>query len=156
FTDPLPCVHSISIPYFFFFFKQKTAYEISRDWSSDVCSSDLKCTFIIGANDGILPARPNEEGVFSESDRETLADTGLQLAPGSRETLLDENFLIYCALTSPQEALYISYPLANEEGKSLLPSPIIKRLKDIFPLINERFYMNEPSELPVSEQLEYI
>src|SRR5216110_3566620 len=28
---------------FFFFFKQKTAYEISsRDWSSDVCSSDLR------------------------------------------------------------------------------------------------------------------
>ena len=28
--------------YFFFFFTQKTAYEIvSRDWSSDVCSSDL-------------------------------------------------------------------------------------------------------------------
>src|SRR5210317_1961941 len=28
---------------FFFFFKQKTAYEISEcDWSSDVCSSDLK------------------------------------------------------------------------------------------------------------------
>ena len=26
----------------FFFFKQKTAYEfVSRDWSSDVCSSDL-------------------------------------------------------------------------------------------------------------------
>ena len=26
-----------------FFFKQKTAYDIvSRDWSSDVCSSDLK------------------------------------------------------------------------------------------------------------------
>src|ERR1051326_9334561 len=27
---------------FFFFFKQKTAYEINEcDWSSDVCSSDL-------------------------------------------------------------------------------------------------------------------
>src|ERR1022692_2268517 len=26
---------------FFFFFKQKTAYEIQGDWSSDVCSSDL-------------------------------------------------------------------------------------------------------------------
>src|SRR5438445_2400217 len=25
----------------FFFFKQKTAYEILADWSSDVCSSDL-------------------------------------------------------------------------------------------------------------------
>src|SRR5919198_3705298 len=32
----------IRIPSTFFFFKQKTAYEIvSRDWSSDVCSSDL-------------------------------------------------------------------------------------------------------------------
>src|SRR5216117_4239529 len=28
---------------FFFFFKQKTAYEIRKgDWSSDVCSSDLQ------------------------------------------------------------------------------------------------------------------
>src|SRR5580658_10723817 len=26
---------------YFFFFKQKTAYEIQGDWSSDVCSSDL-------------------------------------------------------------------------------------------------------------------
>ncbi len=30
----------------FFFFKQKTAYEIGTgDWSSDVCSSDLKFSF---------------------------------------------------------------------------------------------------------------
>ena len=30
----------------FFFFKQKTAYEIvSRDWSSDVCSSDLRVSW---------------------------------------------------------------------------------------------------------------
>src|SRR3546814_8176154 len=29
----------------FFFFKQKTAYEMRiSDWSSDVCSSDLRCT----------------------------------------------------------------------------------------------------------------
>src|SRR5690242_6090955 len=28
--------------YTFFFFKQKTAYEMTCDWSSDVCSSDLE------------------------------------------------------------------------------------------------------------------
>src|SRR6056300_1796978 len=33
---------------FFFFFKQKTAYEISEcDWSSDVCSSDLACPKVV-------------------------------------------------------------------------------------------------------------
>ena len=32
----------IRLVFFFFFFKQKTAYEIYQcDWSSDVCSSDL-------------------------------------------------------------------------------------------------------------------
>src|SRR5919109_2775740 len=31
------------VRFLFFFFKQKTAYDIvSRDWSSDVCSSDLQ------------------------------------------------------------------------------------------------------------------
>ena len=32
----------------FFFFKQKTAYEIGTgDWSSDVCSSDLGLPYLI-------------------------------------------------------------------------------------------------------------
>src|SRR3546814_8179340 len=34
---------SLAVGSFFFFFKQKTAYEMRiSDWSSDVCSSDLK------------------------------------------------------------------------------------------------------------------
>jgi hypothetical protein len=33
--------------FFFFFFKQKTAYEIlDGDWSSDVCSSDLQAAYL--------------------------------------------------------------------------------------------------------------
>src|SRR3546814_14060893 len=36
------CSYCIFVNYFFFFFKQKTAYEMRiSDWSSDVCSSDL-------------------------------------------------------------------------------------------------------------------
>src|SRR3546814_1949626 len=37
-------VYLISCFCFFFFFNQKTAYEMRiSDWSSDVCSSDLGC-----------------------------------------------------------------------------------------------------------------
>src|SRR5213594_4115577 len=52
----------------FFFFKQKTAYEISvRDWSSDVCSSDLR-----GANGRYHPGKRSfrirfKEGHFLEA-----------------------------------------------------------------------------------------
>src|SRR3546814_3693172 len=37
---------------FFFFFKQKTAYEMRiSDWSSDVCSSDLPAIALVQAQD---------------------------------------------------------------------------------------------------------
>src|SRR3546814_15359403 len=43
----------------FFFFKQKTAYEMRiSDWSSDVCSSDLVQR--PGPRDGVQPDRPRE------------------------------------------------------------------------------------------------
>src|SRR5699024_12099327 len=44
YRSPYPthcCLSSPLIETFLFFFKQKTAYEIETDWSSDVCSSDL-------------------------------------------------------------------------------------------------------------------
>src|SRR3546814_13803023 len=47
----------------FFFFKQKTAYEMRiRDWSSDVCSSDLRppCPSISRAHDGSDPAMSHD------------------------------------------------------------------------------------------------
>src|SRR5881396_4007356 len=56
----------------FFFFKQKTAYEMVRsDWSSDVCSSDLAPTPIpIAARDpvhtGDVNARSEERRVGKE------------------------------------------------------------------------------------------
>ncbi|MCA1030971.1 helicase-exonuclease AddAB subunit AddB [Bacillus timonensis] len=118
--------------------------------------SNVKCSFIIGANDGVLPARPNEEGILSEQDREQLQESGLLLAPGSRQQLLDENFIIYGAFTSASQRVYVSYPLANEEGKSLMPSIMIKRLKDLFPSIQELYWMNEPGEQADGDQLNFI
>src|SRR3546814_3308151 len=41
-SDPYMVVLSVALMWRFFFFKQKTAYEMRiSDWSSDVCSSDL-------------------------------------------------------------------------------------------------------------------
>src|SRR3546814_13770247 len=47
---------------FFFFFKQKTAYEMRiSDWSSDVCSSDLGAGFIV------TPAEAHTLGLGNDS-----------------------------------------------------------------------------------------
>src|SRR3546814_6252246 len=59
-------------PYFVvFFFKQKTAYEMRiSDWSSDVCSSDLK----IGLND--LADRGKGGGIAHRQRQLEVAHTG--------------------------------------------------------------------------------
>ncbi|MDF2662718.1 MAG: ATP-dependent helicase, partial [Paenibacillus sp.] len=107
-------------------------------------SGAVRHCFVLGANDGVIPAKPDEAGVLSEPERERLIEAGLELADGSRRKLLDESFLIYIALVTPAESLWVSYPLADEEGKSLLPSEIVKRLKTMFPAIRERQLLTDP------------
>ncbi|WP_456275926.1 helicase-exonuclease AddAB subunit AddB [Bacillus sp. AK128] len=118
--------------------------------------SGIKATFILGINDGVIPAVPSEDGVLNENERELLGNTGLKLAPGGKQQLLDEQFLLYMAVSSPANQLWLSYPLANEEGKSLVPSIFIKRIKDLFPSIREELVLQDPTELSEQEQLEYI
>src|SRR3546814_1718808 len=50
----------VSLFVFFFFFKQKTAYEMRiSDWSSDVCSSDLPKGFFVPGN--VVPVHHSDE-----------------------------------------------------------------------------------------------
>lgn len=116
----------------------------------------LKTAFIVGANDGVLPAKPVEDGILADNERELLHYNGIELAPGSRRKLLDENFFIYLAVTSASDRLYLSYPLADEEGKALLPSVVVKRLKEMFPNAKEMVSLNEPESEETDEQLAFI
>ena len=72
--------------FFFFFFKQKTAYEIYQcDWSSDVCSSDLKiakiffvdawCNEVLGAL-ASSEEPPLPEGISEEEEEEMMIEIG--------------------------------------------------------------------------------
>src|SRR3546814_6923440 len=52
---------------FFFFFKQKTAYEMRiSDWSSDVCSSDLRVEQLELARRAVAIAIKDVEGLVVE------------------------------------------------------------------------------------------
>lgn len=120
-------------------------------------SSHVKHLFLLGINEGIMPAALQEEGVLSDQERMRMTELGIELAPGLTRRLLDERFLIYEALTAASESLWLSYPLADEEGKALLPSEVIRHVKTIFPTLKERFLADRPSaEDGEEEQLEYI
>ncbi|WP_419888740.1 helicase-exonuclease AddAB subunit AddB [Neobacillus niacini] len=118
--------------------------------------TDIKTAFIVGVNEGVLPAKIADEGILSDDEREMLMESDLIVAPSSRTRLLDEHFIAYKALTTPSESLYVSYPLANDEGKALIASSYIKRLKDMYPNLAEHFYGTDPAELTEEEQLNFV
>lgn len=96
-------------------------------------SHEIQVLFILGANDGVLPAASRDEGMLSDKDRDILKDLGLELAPDTKTQAFDEQFLLYSSLTKTGGFLRISYPLGDSEGKGLRPSTIVSKLKRIFP-----------------------
>ncbi|OCA84321.1 helicase-exonuclease AddAB subunit AddB [Bacillus sp. FJAT-27225] len=118
--------------------------------------AEIKVAFVIGLNEGVLPAKVSDDGIIGDAERGLLLSAGLKLGPSSTERLLDENFIAYKAFVTPADALYVSYPLANAEGKSLIPSSYISRVKDLFPESKERMYAADPADQHEDEQLAFI
>ena len=92
---------------------------------------NIAAIFVLGANDGVLPMRGQGEGLLTDAERGQMMAFGLELAPGSQADSFAERFLVYTGLTRASKYLWISYPLADEEGKGLSPSMLIKRLREL-------------------------
>jgi ATP-dependent helicase/nuclease subunit B len=117
---------------------------------------EVRANFLIGINDGILPARPSAEGILTNQERELLLARGLNLAPDAKRCLFDEQYLVYLGLTRASEYLWISYALADQEGRALNPSVIIQDLQEVFPGIRVQDCPLEPAGVDCQEDLDFI
>ncbi|VYU13227.1 helicase-exonuclease AddAB subunit AddB [Clostridium tertium] len=104
---------------------------------SRVKGRDVKALYLIGVNDGVLPAVNKEEGIISDRERDMLRNIGIRLASDTKSRAFEEQFIVYTALTIASEYLMVTFPMADFEGKSLRPSIIIPRLKKILPKLVE-------------------
>ncbi len=103
---------------------------------SDIAKSrtpDAKAVFVMGANDGVFPARVVEDSLLNSSERDMLPNYGIKLAPSQRKQQLEENYLIYLALSRSSEKLYVSYVANDDDGQSLEPSLFVNNLLALFP-----------------------
>lgn len=118
-------------------------------------SPDARAAFVMGVSDGVLPARVSDRGILSEGERERLQAVGLNLAPGSRRRVFDEQYLVYIALTRSSEKLYLSYPLADDEGGAIAPSPVAARVRELLPGLEVKFWPVEPDG-DETDDLEFV
>lgn len=107
-------------------------------------SHEVKALYILGVNDGIFPSSAAGEGILSDADRAALNSAGIELASDTRTKALDENYLVYRAMTTAGSFLRISWPIADHEGKTMRPSMIIPRLRKLFPAIAESSNILKP------------
>ncbi|GAB3060363.1 helicase-exonuclease AddAB subunit AddB [Virgibacillus ainsalahensis] len=109
--------------------------------------SGVKCSFLLGVNDGVWPMKPPADGMINEKERGLLEEHGLKLADSSSRQLLDDWFYMYIAFTSAKDRLWISYPLSDETGKSKMPSQLVKRVEELFPVCCDYILLQDPDEL---------
>ena len=112
--------------------------------------SNIRAAFVIGVNDGVFPKRIDQEGLLSDTEREWFMQIGFELAPTSKMRLMDETYMAYRAVTTASDKLFISYAVADEEGKALLPSTYIKRLQKLMPNIEVELAVIDPAVLKES------
>ncbi len=93
---------------------------------------EIKAAFILGVNEGVFPARKTKEGLISDDERRILAELKLELAPTGDKQLFAEQHLVYLALTRASEFLWLSYPKADDEGRALSPSSVVRRVCTLF------------------------
>lgn len=94
---------------------------------------NIKVMFFIGVNDDVVPKRSENKSVLSELDRESLERMDVKLSPSMREKAFTQRFYLYLIMTKPSEKLYITYARKSSEGKTLLPSYLIRNIKKMFP-----------------------
>ncbi len=90
---------------------------------------EIKHLFVLGVNDGVLPAPAAVQGIFTEAERDLMTAEGVELAGGGRQKIFEEQFLIYCGLTKPSHGLWLTYASNDAEGRELFPSSLIEALQ---------------------------
>ncbi len=86
----------------------------------------VKVLFVVGVNDGKIPKKATNKGVFSELEREEMYRNDIVLAPTVKEQSFMQRFYLYMQLTKPKDYLYLSYAKMNQKGESIRPSYLIQ------------------------------
>src|SRR3546814_1421484 len=99
---------------FFFFFKQKTAYEMRiSDWSSDVCSSDL------GLLSFVLPASAAAQGAPIIVTGTGLPDTRSEEHTSELQSLMRISYAVFCLKKKKKTTLYSIYTVSPVTNNSV-------------------------------------
>ena len=108
--------------------------------------------FLAGLSEKAFPPADRDEGVYSESEYQRLADAGLPLVLRA-ERSQEEMLLFYEVLTRATRRLYLSYPGLDDRGNPHLPSPYLAEVERACGMgLIERFETSDLSPVPSGDE----
>ena len=106
-------------------------------------TGDRKALLVIGANDGVLPEKPRDDGLLGMDELEELQAAGHEICKTDSIRVSEERLAIYRNLSRPSEELWISWSQSDTEGKEMRRSGLVEDILGIFPdLSPERDVLN--------------
>lgn len=87
-----------------------------------VLSRTVSAVFLLGANEGVFPARPKQSGIFSEKECRQLQQGGLDLYMPTFQTMMEERFFFYRGAACASRHLCVTAAAAEATGEALEPS----------------------------------
>ena len=100
--------------------------EVKVGSADRIRTEQLKIVFLVGVNKNEFPLVSVKTGILTDSDRVLLTSLGLEIRPPFEETVEEEKFIAYCAVTAASEKLYLTYKNINNEGAKALKSEIVE------------------------------
>jgi len=97
----------------------------------------MKHVFIIGANEGMLPAPVGESAVFHHGDITAMQDAGLHFGHDYASTAAQSKLAVAETVAKARESLTLLYANARDQGGALLPSPLVTRIQAMLDLETE-------------------
>lgn len=95
-----------------------------------------KAMYILGVNDGTIPANYSSTGIISQTERmalkKALEKKDSYIAPTDKEKSFMQRFYIYMILTKASDKLCITYSTSDSEANALTRSYLIDELLDMF------------------------
>ncbi len=101
--------------------------------------------FLLGLNEDVFPRAFSRSSIFTEYEAEELRNGwAVELPPDCAEKAENEKLLLYEALSSADETLFLSYSLAAADGRNMRPSSAVKRVRQLFPMLRETEDVSSP------------
>ncbi len=124
--------------------------EVKVGSADRIRTEKLKVVFLVGVNKDEFPLVSVKSGILTDSDRVSLTNIGLGIRPPFEDTVEEERFISYCAVTATSDKLYLSYKTVDNDGAVLLPSEIVSTALSSI----EGLQTTESSALGIADKIE--